>query len=66
MHDSSLFFNCGFEFQDYIYNVCHDLTMLSINVSNIPIITVKNVDYLRVLHNFSKYKAIDLLKGAVL
>ena len=35
----------GIEFQDYVYNGCHDLTMLSVNISDIAIITVKNVDY---------------------
>ena len=39
-----LFFNHGrFKFQDSLCNGCHDLTMLTINISNIAIITVKNV-----------------------
>ena len=38
-------FNQGFEFQDFLYNGCHALTMLSVNISNIAIISVKNVDY---------------------
>ena len=38
------FFNLGFEFEDHMCNGCHDLIMLSVNVSNIPIITVKNYD----------------------
>ena len=25
------FFNHGFQFQDYVCNCCHDLTMLSVN-----------------------------------
>ena len=38
------FFNHGrFKFQDSLCNGCHDLTMLTINISNIAIITVKNV-----------------------
>ena len=36
------FFNHGFKFQDSICTGCHDLTMLSVNISNIAIITVKN------------------------
>ena len=35
------FFNDGFEFQDSKWNGCHDLTMLSVNISDIAIITVK-------------------------
>ena len=27
-------FNYGFKFQDYVCNDCHDLTVLSVNISN--------------------------------
>ena len=37
------FFNRGFEFQDYICNGCHDLTILCPNISGTAIITVKKV-----------------------
>ena len=37
------FFNHGFKFQDYVCNGCHYLTMLSVTISDIPFITVKNV-----------------------
>ena len=47
------FFNYGFKFQDSVCNGCHDLPMLSINISDVAIITVKNV---------SKSDAINLLK----
>ena len=40
------FFNQGFKCQDSVCNDCHDLTIFSVNISNIAIITVKNVDYL--------------------
>ena len=40
------------------------MTMLSINLSNIVIITVKNVDYRCIIHN--KYKAIKILESAAL
>ena len=52
------FFNLGFEFEDHMCNGCHDLIMLSVNVSNIPIITVKNYDYHCNIHNISKSEAI--------
>ena len=35
------FFNHRFESQDSVCNGCHDLTMLSVNISNIAIITIK-------------------------
>ena len=60
------FFNHGFEFQDYVCNNCHDLTMLCFKISNITIITAKNVDYRCIIHNISKSEAINLLKNSVL
>ena len=59
------FFNHGFKFQDYVCNGCHDLTMLSVNISDIAIITVKNADY-HIIYNISKSGAINLLKNSVL
>ena len=59
------FYDHGFEFQDYVCNGCHDLTMLSVNISDIAIITVKNVDYRCIIHNMSKSEAINLLKKSV-
>ena len=67
MHDLSLvFINHGFEFQYSICNGCHDLSMLCLNISDIPITTVKNVDYRCIIHNISKSEAIDLLENSVL
>ena len=37
------FFHHAFEFQDYVCNGCPDLTMLSVNTSNIAITTIKNI-----------------------
>ena len=48
------FFNQGFKCQDSVCNDCHDLTILSVNISYVAIITVKNVDYLWIIHNFRK------------
>ena len=67
MHDFSLLlFNHGFKFQNYVCNGCHDLTMLSVNISDIVIVTVKNVDYCCIILNISKSEAISLLKNSVL
>ena len=60
------FFNHGFKFQDYVCSSCHDLTMLSVNFSNIVIITVKNGDYSCIIYNISKSEALNLLKNSVL
>ena len=40
--------------------------MLSVNESNIAIITIRNVDYHCIIHNISKSEAINLLKNSVL
>ena len=40
--------------------------MLCLNISDIIIITVKNVDYRCIIHKISKSKAINLLESAVL
>ena len=61
-----LFFNHGLKFQDSVCNVCHDLTMLSVNISDIAIITIKNVDYYCIIFNIIKSKAINLLGKSVL
>ena len=60
------FFNHGFKFQDSVCNCCHDLTMLSYIVSDIAIITIKNVDYRCIIHNISKSEAINILESSVL
>ena len=59
------FFNNGFQFQDPVCNGCHDLTMFSVNISDIATVAVKNVDYRCIIHN-SKSKASNLLESAVL
>ena len=60
------FFNHGLKFQDSVCNGCHNLTMLIVNISDIAIITIKNVDYRCIIHNINKSEAINLLKKYVL
>ena len=60
------FFNHGLEVQDSVCNGYHDLTMLSVNISDIVIITVKNVDYCCIIHNISNHEAINLLESSAL
>ena len=42
------------------------VAMLSVNIGDVAIITVKNIDYLCIIHNNSKSKAINLLENYVL
>ena len=60
------FLNHGFKFQDSLCNGCHGLTMLDVDISDIAIITIKNVDYRCIIHNISKSEAINLLENYVL
>ena len=54
------FFNQGFKCQDFLCNGCHDLANLCLNISDIAIITVKNVDYYCINHAINKSEGIDL------
>ena len=49
-----------------ICNGCHDLTILSVNISDIAIITVKDFHYHCIIHDIRKSEAINLLKNYVL
>ena len=40
--------------------------MLCIDISDIALMTVKNVDYRCIIHNISKSEAINLFESAVL
>ena len=40
--------------------------MLCLNISNVAIITIKNIDYRCIIHNISKSEAINLLENSVL
>ena len=55
------FFIHGFKFEDSVYNGCHDLTIFCRNISNITVITNREVDYHCIIHNISKSEAINLL-----
>ena len=59
------FFNHGLKFQDYVCNGCHNLTMLSINIIDIAIITIKKFNYCWIIHNISKSGAINFFKHSV-
>ena len=57
------FFNNGFKFQDSVWNGDHDLTIFCLNTSDIVIITVKNVDFRRIIQDIKKSEVINLLKN---
>ena len=62
MYDLSLLlFNNGSKFEDSLCNGCHDFTILSVNISDIAIFTIKNTDYRCITYN-SKSEAIKFIK----
>ena len=63
---SLLFFSHGYKLQDYVFDGCRRLKILSLNIRDVAFITVKDVDYFCIIHNISKSEAIHLSKESVL
>ena len=57
------FLNEGFKFQTYVCNRCHDLLMMSINLSDITILKIKNADYCCIITEITISEAIKLLQN---
>ena len=53
----------GFKFQTYVCNRCHDLLMMSTNLSDNAILNIKNTDYRYIISSTSKSEAINLLQN---
>ena len=60
------FLNKGFKFKSYVYNGCHDLLMISMNLSDIAILNIKGADYHCIISEISKCEAIDLMQNIAL
>ena len=58
------FLNYNFKFQPNVCNRCHDLLMMSMNLSNITILNIKGSDYRCIISLNSKNKAINLMQNA--
>ena len=57
----------GLNFNNFsVCNSCHDLTMLSVNISDIAIITIRGVDYRCIIHDFSKSETTNFFEISVL
>ena len=57
------FSNTGFKFQLYICNRCFDLLMMSMNLSDIAILNIKDTDYCCIISRISKSEAINLMQN---
>ena len=60
------YFNHGFNFQKSVCNGCYDLIMLSVNISDIAVNTVKSADYHCIIYNISKSEAIYIFENYLL
>ena len=58
------FLNYSFKFQLNVCNRCHDLLMMSLNLSDIAILNIKGSHYRCITSLISKNKAIKLLQNA--
>ena len=55
--------NKGFKFQMYVCNRCHDLLMMSMNLSDIVILSIKGSDYCCIISLIAITEAIKLLEN---
>ena len=58
------FLNYSFKFQPNVCNRCHDLLMMSINLSDIAILNNKGFEYRCIISLISKNEAINLMQNA--
>ena len=58
------FLNFSFKFQPNVCNRCHDLLMMSMNLSDIAILNIKGSDYRCIISLISKNEAINLMQNA--
>ena len=58
------FLNYSLKFQPNVCNRCHDLLMMSVNLSEIAILKTKSSDYRCIISLISKNEAIKLLQNA--
>ena len=58
------FLNYSFKVQPNVSNRCHDLLIMSINLSDIAILNIKGSDYRCIMSLISKNEAIKLLRNA--
>ena len=58
------FLNYSFKFQPIVCNICHDLLVMSVNLSDIAILNFKGSDYRCIISLISKNEAINLMQNA--
>ena len=58
------FLNYSFKFQQNVCNRCHDLSLISVNLSDFVILNIKGSDYGCIVSLIRKNEAINLLQNA--
>ena len=58
------FLNYSFKFQPNVCNRCHDLLMMSMNLSDIAILNIKGSDFRCIISLISKNEAINVMQNA--
>ena len=59
------FLNKTFKFQPNVNNGCHDLLLMSMNLSDTAILNIKGADYSCIISRISKSEAINLMQDLV-
>ena len=57
------FLNFSFKFQPNVCNRCHDLLMMSVNLSNIAILNIEGSDFRCIISLISKNEPINLMQN---
>ena len=57
------FLNYSFKFPPNVCNRCHDLLIMSMNLSDIAIVNIKGSDYRCIISVISKNEAIKLMQN---
>ena len=60
------FLNKCFKFQPNVCNRCHDLLMMSMNLSDIAVLIIKSSDYCWIIDRINKSETINLMQNTFL
>ena len=63
IHHYGYFLNYNFKFQPNVFNWCHHLLMMSINLNKIAILNIKGSGYCCIISLIIKNKAISLMRN---
>ena len=59
-----IFLDKGFKFQPDVCKGCHDVLMISMNLSDFAILNIKSADYCCIVSGISNSEAVNLLQKA--